>query len=359
MAPVHHGHFSFNVDTFYVTSSNGHIHPRATHSDLEAVFNTAVQDRSSSPDHLGHWYEAQILHYGLAPTKHKATAKMRLLEAIQQGSLQVPKYILKIEEDLRKEWIKQDSKRERACFSSAAIQISLDPGTLRATMAVATHCRGFNRLLDESHESVDEASMEINMQSQQQGKRTTPQTQNKKRKLNSVERTTRPVQTARRQGGTSRDSQARSNTYPSSEPYPILTSTFIENRHDPSVRDRTLQQAECQITRPLDETDSHGRDSTLHFDDMPAPANTDPADDHCSYDYVPETYLSQSFPPWPIKGRLGLINGEYDIFSDDFEAWPEEIPQGGFNLALCLDGQKIWGEYDFGMNGLRDTNQFM
>lgn len=81
---------------------------------------------------------------------------------------------------------------------------------------------------------------------------------------------------------------------------------------------------------------------------MPAPANTDPADDHCSYDYVPETYLSQSFPPWPIKGRLGLINGEYDIFSDDFEAWPEEIPQGGFNLALCLDGQKIWGEYDFG-----------
>ena len=103
MAPVHHGHFSFNVDTFYVTSSNGHIHPRATRSELEAIFNTAFQERSTRPDHLGHWYEAQILHYGLAPTKQKATAKMRLLEAIQQGSLKVPKYILKIEEDLRKE----------------------------------------------------------------------------------------------------------------------------------------------------------------------------------------------------------------------------------------------------------------
>lgn len=44
---------------------------------------------------------------------------------------------------------------------------------------------------------------------------------------------------------------------------------------------------------------------------------------------------------------LGLINGEYDIFSSDFEYSHEEAREES-NLALCLNGQEIWGQYSFG-----------
>ncbi|KXG48328.1 uncharacterized protein PGRI_021980 [Penicillium griseofulvum] len=90
MPPVTNGQFSFNVDTFYVAASGGQIHRRAAPAEIKALYDTSITDKST-PDHPGHWYEAQLLHYGLPPSKVKATAKMRLLKAVQDGGLSVPK----------------------------------------------------------------------------------------------------------------------------------------------------------------------------------------------------------------------------------------------------------------------------
>lgn len=43
-----------------------------------------------SKDRPGHWYEAQLIHYGLPPSKTKSTAKMRLLDALNKGNVAVP-----------------------------------------------------------------------------------------------------------------------------------------------------------------------------------------------------------------------------------------------------------------------------
>jgi hypothetical protein len=61
-------------------------------------------------------------------------------------------------------------------------------------------------------------------------------------------------------------------------------------------------------------------------------------------------YTTQSSNSQTQSPKLGLINGEYDIFSSDFNDWPGMAPLQGFNLALCLDDNKteIWGEYRFG-----------
>lgn len=46
---------------------------------------------------------------------------------------------------------------------------------------------------------------------------------------------------------------------------------------------------------------------------------------------------------------LGLLNGIYQVQSEDLGEW--EIFNGhDFRLILCLDGNSIWGEYDFGMH---------
>lgn len=56
---------------------------------------------ASTRNTVGHWYEAQLLHYSLASSKNKAVVKMRLLDALQARNLNVPKNILEFEGDLK------------------------------------------------------------------------------------------------------------------------------------------------------------------------------------------------------------------------------------------------------------------
>lgn len=106
--PVSNGKFSFAVDSFYVETSNHNLHRRATVPELQSLFDTSTA--SKTPDPVGHWYEAQLLHYGLAPSKNKAVAKMRLLDAVRGGGLAVPRDIVKIEGDLKREWKRRDKE---------------------------------------------------------------------------------------------------------------------------------------------------------------------------------------------------------------------------------------------------------
>ena len=110
-APVTNGKFSFSVDSFYVETSGHNLHRRATVPELQTLFQPAGAGAAAAPpDPVGHWYEAQLLHYGIAPSKNKAVAKMRLLDAVRGGGLAVPKDIAKIETDLKKEWKKKDKE---------------------------------------------------------------------------------------------------------------------------------------------------------------------------------------------------------------------------------------------------------
>ncbi|KAJ5778228.1 hypothetical protein N7520_001474 [Penicillium odoratum] len=115
-APTTNGQFSFNVDSFDVESSGHHLHRRATTAELKAVFDTSA--KTNKTDHVGHWYEAQLLHYGLAPSKNKAVAKNRLLNALRGDSLAVPKEILKVETDLKTDWKKKDKQSRSAALAT-------------------------------------------------------------------------------------------------------------------------------------------------------------------------------------------------------------------------------------------------
>ena len=109
-APVANGKFSFSVDSFYVETSGHNLHRRATVPELQTLFQPAAAGAAAPADPVGHWYEAQLLHYGIAPSKNKAVAKMRLLDAVRGGGLAVPKDIAKIETDLKKEWKRKDKE---------------------------------------------------------------------------------------------------------------------------------------------------------------------------------------------------------------------------------------------------------
>lgn len=64
-----------------------------------------------------------MIHYGLPPSKNKAVAKMRLLDALNAGKLVVPKEIAKIEAELKKEWKKKEKESSRCAQAAGCICI--------------------------------------------------------------------------------------------------------------------------------------------------------------------------------------------------------------------------------------------
>src|SRR5947207_13115724 len=107
--PVSKDGFYYAGDSLYVEVSGYNRHRRATLPELQALFHPSGIS-GSVKDHVGHWYEAQLLHYGLPPSKNKAVAKTRLLDAVNKGNLVVPKEIMKLEAELKREWKKKDKE---------------------------------------------------------------------------------------------------------------------------------------------------------------------------------------------------------------------------------------------------------
>ncbi|KAI9702119.1 MAG: hypothetical protein M1836_001463 [Candelina mexicana] len=101
---------------FWPDVGNSNRHERAKVSTLKSLLQPPTPQLTKSgkpskrnippppPDPAGHWYEAQLLHYGLKPSKDKQTAKKRLLKAIEDETLILPTFVATLEGELKKEW---------------------------------------------------------------------------------------------------------------------------------------------------------------------------------------------------------------------------------------------------------------
>lgn len=158
---------------------------------------------------MGHWYEAQLLHYGLAPSKNKAVAKVRLLDAVRGGGLKVPREILKVEGDLKREWKKKDKEARNGGGASAV-------GTAGTARAGAKSTAGGNKRKRDGEESTP----------------TPKATARKTKAANST-----PAKKAETGAGTGAKKTAAKPTAKKSEPEPLPTV-------DPA-RPRTKQTAKC------------------------------------------------------------------------------------------------------------------
>src|SRR5947207_11307387 len=108
-SPTSKDGFYYSGDSLYVEASGHNRHRRATLPELHALFHVHPTNAADVPkDPVGHWYEAQLLHYGLPPSKNKAVAKTRLLDAVNKGNLAVPAHIQQLESELKKEWTKKE-----------------------------------------------------------------------------------------------------------------------------------------------------------------------------------------------------------------------------------------------------------
>ncbi|KKO96436.1 hypothetical protein THAR02_11464 [Trichoderma harzianum] len=134
--PVSEGNFSFvNGELFVQTSGQKH-HRRATLEEPKKHFTSG-----SDKDHPAHWFEAQLMHHGLQPSKAKSVARMRLLDAVNSGELLVPSFITDLERKLEKKWMKQDKEAKKA-------QAKGGSGLKKNATVFSTTTVGFRRKAD-------------------------------------------------------------------------------------------------------------------------------------------------------------------------------------------------------------------
>ncbi|KAL0930118.1 uncharacterized protein CTRU02_214938 [Colletotrichum truncatum] len=112
-APVIRDDFSYAGDSFSVSAS-GHVHRRYTLPELKAHF----KGTGTVKDHPAHWYEAQLLHYGLPKSKVKGTAKLRLMDAVNAGTIAVPASLTALEREMKKEWTKANKSLSKPSGNS-------------------------------------------------------------------------------------------------------------------------------------------------------------------------------------------------------------------------------------------------
>lgn len=111
-APVSKNGFHFANGELRAEASNSNRHRRATLPELQALFHPPP-GHAAPKDPPPHWYEAQLLHYGLQSSKTKGTAAKRLLDALNRVGLEVPKQVSEVEKALKREWEGNERKARK------------------------------------------------------------------------------------------------------------------------------------------------------------------------------------------------------------------------------------------------------
>ena len=348
--PVVKDNFVYNGDLF-VDVGNLNRHKRASVAELTEVLRPDLKkpkNAAAVKDPVGHWYEAQLIHYGLPPSKDKARAKMRLLENLNQSKLSVPPQITAIETALKKEFAAAERKAKAQHKASLAATPSMQKDSVSTK----------KRKMADNKNAFPTINVNVSV-----GDALSPNRSSlsppKKRKLQTARRggstsvppvelshaafqqhalaadvpKPRPKQTARRSGSSLFSFRAKtaSSHVESTMNAPHANAPFkAANHKGPSQK----------VPKPKKEP-------------KPAIKKEAKVKQERSVKKEPKVKAESICNAKTIVGSsrsalasLGLINGIYEISCPDIE---REWGYDGFTIVLTLDSPSIWGEYDFGM----------
>jgi hypothetical protein len=281
-------------DTLFVEVGDGKRHPRASASELKDLL--LPKKGGLVKDQVAHWYEAQLIHYGLPRSKDKNTAKVRLTAALSTDGLKLPSDLVKQEIDMKKEYAtalrKAKATKKKPSEPSNASTSKKRKATEELSTTISINDDVVEVKIDRTSKSAKVApSKPAAKSSKQNPKPASPSKSMKTQTTPAAPSSTqsRPKQTARR---------SRPFHYPSSNSRPNVGSRPIVD-HTPSTFD-------------------HDDDE----DDEPPPA-----------------YESLHFNESPPVAHL-QISGHYTI----------DTEQDTYDLDLRVDEerQQLWGTFEIG-----------
>ncbi|ROW09995.1 hypothetical protein VPNG_06503 [Cytospora leucostoma] len=330
--PVEKDGFSYAVDSLYREASNHSRHRRATVPELKAHF--SGKDTENRP---GHWYEAQLLHYGLPPSKVKGTAHKRLFDAVTgKGGLTVPEHIKKIEADLKKEWNKKEREAKKVIKSASGA-------------AAAAPAKGTKRKAEQASTNVN---VNVSVQVSQTGavKVDTVQPAAKRAKASgpssastTSKKTTTVASKAKKTTSTkSQKAVPAGKTAPPPKPAKPATKARAPAKST-TRRPAAPRTTSTQVPGVAPRSSQGGYDDDQSGDDYYSDGY-----DHDGYGSYTEQPQSEDYGSQPSPRRsLGILNGRYEVscplLEDNFPEYMND-----YALIATLDGHSLWLKFDFG-----------
>ena len=320
-SPVSKDGFFYNGD-LYVEVGDANRHKRATVSELQELLRPDTKKKKVDPsrkpkDQVGHWYEAQLMHYGLPPSKDKSRAKLRLLEALNTGKLEIPEQVKKVEAALKREYNAADRKA-RAAYKA----------TLDGKEPAGNKRKLQNEDIPQKKAKTDGKSADAAKKSITLGSDVAESTPRKKQTV------------GRARGG--RGGALMSRAVPATQ----------EETQQPAKRPKqTARRSVGRLGAPKISRAEHEEPpktfrtkQTARRSGGPPMLQRQPAIKGEQRDSPKATIIKSTVHSTP---HLGLINGCYDIDCLDISGQWADCDD--MTLLLTLDGPRVWGAFDFGV----------
>ena len=384
--PVSRDNFYYNGE-LYVEVGNSNRHKRASVDEISAILRPDLQKPSkvlldpSSKDQVGHWYEAQLIHYGLPPSKDKSRAKMRLLEALNASTLSVPANISKMEGEMKKEYAAAERKAKadyKASQGPAKKVGSFEAGKKRKQSDISSNINNINPYasLGQGPQRHAESGNDIDIHPPAKIAKTKSSGQNKKQaeKKNADVDSSKPSKETTRPKAEEPSGQAQAtNKRPrQTAKCPRLTEAWMA---DPTMGPGPINIATGQryyrtvsgdlilgdIGQPPPNTIQPTTQKKPSVKKDPVSKRQPRVKQESSAKGEPQSGKAlgvvkgakakkemkvKKESPSANSSSLGLINGIYDLSCPTVEGeWSCQDP----TLTLALSGTTIWGAYDLGM----------
>ncbi|KAI1091685.1 hypothetical protein F5B19DRAFT_457186 [Rostrohypoxylon terebratum] len=307
--------FSYAGDFFAETSGHNQ-HRRAAIMELKSHFKSG-----SEKDHPAHWFEAQLIHYGLPPSKTKAVARMRLYDAVNGNYLSVPSHIKKLELDLKKEWMKNERESKKALKETVPPAVKFAKRKAESSnVDVTVNVEGVNITVSTTNASKKAKTANPKRPSQTTKKQ--PESKAKAKALKAVA-APKPKAPASRQ---------KIKEEPSTSPWASV-SAFAAPTH----RKQTARRGGSFASR--------GQAAGTVSNDFSYPGG----EDSSWPTFKPESFDGHGSDPnhRDVELRpLGLLNGCYGI---EAPYVTDEWDHTDLSLVLTLSGSELWGKFDLGI----------
>ena len=362
--PVVRGNFIYNGD-LHVDVGNLNRHKRATVAEITELLRPSLKKSKNTPpvkDQVGHWYEAQLIHYGLPASKDKATAKMRLLDNLNNSKLKVPAYITGMESELKKEFAANERKA-KARYKKEALAHDynlVDPAASKKRKQTETisNIPGINVNINLGMGGPINSGVGVSDTRTSASEATIRKKQTARR---SNAKAVTPVALSRDQAQSKAPSSSQTNRFPtkqtarrgramptfsptrslasgerSSAPYQVMPNgrfSLLDGDSDTQSPKKKNKKSKTEDNPPGVKTEGKAKNSGPKVKIEPKSRTT-------------IVKAEPKIKRETNKSTLGLINGIYDITCLDISS---QWDTGPLDLTLTLDSPSVWGAYDFGM----------
>ncbi|KAL5605747.1 hypothetical protein FOVSG1_005894 [Fusarium oxysporum f. sp. vasinfectum] len=360
--PVSEDGFAFAEGVFFAQSSGQNRHRRATATELKEHF-TSGNDK----DHPAHWFEAQLIHYGLPPSKTKSVARMRLFDAVNAGNLKVPANVSKLETKLKKEWTKNDREAKKGAASKHAAQVTPVKAETKKTSAPGSKRKAND---DKSNATAKKpktvAPKAVTPKAKAPAKtpakapaKSTAKTAAKDPETGPAPTLARKPQAARCVRGGASQAAGRGASTAATE-HTKQPRTKQTARRGNSSRWSTGGQSRQTARDPSPEAPRFATPQTARRSGafaargrIPAPSGYDddappPYSEFPDQDYSSDENNGSDDVDEASLAPLGLLNGDYEVESLDVsEQW--DFDPDEFQLTLTISGNRLWGRFNLGV----------